>query len=107
MKQYEDTGEVVRSARKRDNHFSEENWSEAAIRYRGSIQNLLGDSWDLIIDGALKIARERKGVHAAPSSHSLNDMPETNDRGLLVEADEVVENDEIEWEECESCYCCS
>lgn len=94
----------MRCERKRDNHFSEENWSEAATRYQSSIQNLLGDSWDLIIDGAWKIAQEKKGGRAATSNHLDGRMPDVNDRELLVEADEDIENDNIDWESCEFFY---
>lgn len=89
------------SARKRDNHFSEENWSAAATRYQGSIKNLLGDSWDSINDGAWKIAQVKRGGRIALSNPDGVLMPETDERELLVEAEEAVENDEIDWEICE------
>jgi hypothetical protein len=100
LKQYTDTGKVVPSARKRDNHFSEENWCDAAIRYQGSISNLLGDSWDLINDGAWKIAQARR-VRVTSSKSEDVAMPLADEREMLIEADEVVENDEITWEACE------
>ena len=89
------------SARKHNNHFSKENWSAAATRYRGSIKNLLGGSWDLINDGAWKIAQVKRGSRIALSNHDSVLMPETDERELLVKVEEAVKNDEIDWEICE------
>lgn len=95
----------MRSARKRDNHFSEEMWINTALRYKVAIQNLSDRSWELIIDGAWKIAQEKKASHASTSSKVLDSLPLEDDREMLVDGDEDVENDEIDWGACESIYC--
>jgi hypothetical protein len=108
LKQYEATGEIVPSARKRDNYFSEEMWINTALRYRTAIQNLSEKSWDCIIDGAWKIAQAKKVAGRATSSNifkSDDQIPKVDERELLVEGDEDVENDDIDWEACESFYC--
>ena len=105
LTQYKDTGEITLSARKRDNHFSEEMWSDAAIRYQVAIQNLSAKSQDLIIDGAWAISQERKASRVASKTVDIK-MPEADKRELLVEGDEEVENDEIIWEGCELSYHC-
>jgi hypothetical protein len=86
--------------RKRDNHFSGEVWNDTASRYSVPIQNLSQESWDLIVDGAWKVSQKRKASHVASTSVDL-DMPEADERELLAEGDEVVEDDVIVWE-CES-----
>jgi hypothetical protein len=102
LTQYTETGEVVLSARKRDNHFSEEMWSDAAVRYQVAIRNLSAKSWDLIIDGAWAISQERKASRVASTSKCVDTkIPEADERELLVEGDEVVDDDEITWEGCE------
>ena len=103
MKQYADTGKVVRSSRKRDNHFSEEMRSDAAVRYQAAIRNLSNTSWDLIVDGAWGISQEIKGNRATSSCIDAK-MPEVDERELLAEGDEVVEDDGILWDECEYYY---
>jgi hypothetical protein len=105
LKQYTDTGKVVPSARKCDNHFFKENWCDAAIRYQGLISNLLGDSWDLINDGTWKIAQARQ-VHVTSSKSEDVTMPLADEREMLIEADKVVENDKITWEACEFVVLC-
>lgn len=93
-------GKVVPSARKHDNYFSEENWCDAAIWYQGSISNLLGEFWDLINDSMWKIAQARWTRVTASKSEDVA-MPLVDEREMFVEADKVVENDEITWEACE------
>ncbi|KAH9975648.1 hypothetical protein BJV74DRAFT_862376, partial [Russula compacta] len=97
LTQCAETGEIVLSTRKRDNHFSEEMWSEPAIRYQSPIRKLSPESWDLIIDGAWKISQEKKASHVT-SNCVDSKMPEADERELLAEGDEVVENDEIVWD---------
>jgi hypothetical protein len=102
-----DTGEIVPRARKRENHFSEEMWSEAAIRYQTAIQNLSAESWDRIIDGAWKILQDKKASTSRVVSKSVDaKMPEADQRELLaeLEGNEVVEDDEIKWDTCELYY---
>ncbi|KAH9960986.1 hypothetical protein BJV74DRAFT_871948 [Russula compacta] len=94
-----ETGEIVLSTRKRDNHFSEEMWSEPAIWYQSPIQKLSPESWDLIIDRAWKISQEKKASRVT-SNCVDSKMPKADERELLAEGDEVVENDEIVWDSC-------
>ena len=99
LKQYEVTGEIVPSSRKHDNHFSEEMWITPALQYKNAIQKLSDKSWELIIDGAWKIAQTKKAGHATgTSSNNLDVLPVEDERGLLAEGDEDIEDDEIEWE---------
>ena len=101
LKQYTDTGQIMPSARKRDNYFSEEMWSDSAVRYQKPIQNLSGASWDAIIDGAWKFSQEKKASRIT-SNHVDSNMPNADERELLAEGDEVVKDDNIVWEDCES-----
>ncbi|KAI0245054.1 hypothetical protein BJV78DRAFT_1159215 [Lactifluus subvellereus] len=105
LKLYVDTGKVVPHAQKRNNHFSEEIWSDAALRYQVSIEGLSDETWDDIIDGAWKISQEketRASRGTASSSFSDAKMPEADKRELLVKGSEIVENDnEIDWDTCE------
>jgi hypothetical protein len=104
MKQHEATGEIVPSARKRDDYFSEEMWITTALRYKTSIQRLSDKSWNVIIDGAWKIAQTKR---AGRTTLNILDtqMPMVDERELLVEGDEDIEDNEIDWEACESFYC--
>ena len=108
MKQYEATGEIVPSARKRENHFSEEMWNDPALRYKVAIQNLSDKSWELIIDGAWKIAQAKKASRATRTTSGLSNiadvlpLPKPDERELLLEGDEDIENEEIDWEACKS-----
>jgi hypothetical protein len=99
----------VPSARKRDNHFSEEIWINPALQYKIPIQNLSEKSWELIIDGAWKIAQAKKANRTISTSSNILDasLPVEDERGSLVETDGYVKNDEIDWEAsgCESFYC--
>ena len=70
-------------------------------RYRNSIANLPRDSWDPIINGAWKIAQEKRVGRATPSGSMDVGMPNADEREPLVEAKEVVVNDKIDWETCE------
>ena len=107
LKQYVDTGEIMPSVRKHDNHLSEEMWNNVDLQYQVSIQALSEESWDLIVDGAWKISQEKKAGHTASSSPPDTNMPKVNERELVIEGDEVVENDEeITWDNCELCYFC-
>ena len=105
LTQYSGTGEIVLSARKRDNHFSEEMWSDPAGRYQVAIQNLSAKCWDLIIDGAWKISQERRASRVMSKCVDTK-MPNADERELLVEleGDEVVEDDAIVWDGCELYY---
>ena len=105
LRQYTDTGQIVPSVRKRDNYFSEEMWSDSAVRYQKPIQNLSAESWDLIIDGAWKISQEKRAARVA-SIRTDSTMPNTDERELLAEGDEVIEDDEIVWDDCELYYLC-
>ena len=40
LKEYTDTGKIILSAKKWDNHFSEEMWSDTAVWYQVAIQKL-------------------------------------------------------------------
>jgi len=104
LKQYEATGEIVPSPRKCDNHFSEGIWINPALRYKVPIQKLSDKTWEYIIDSAWTIAQAKRGSHAT-SSNILDPLPSQDERELLVEGDEDVQNDEIDWEACESFYC--
>ena len=106
LMQYVGTGEIVLSARKRDNYFSEEMWSDAAGRYQVPIQNLLAESWDLIIDGAWDISQERRASRVMSRCVDVK-MPEADERELLAEGDEVIDDDAIIWDDCELYYHCS
>lgn len=99
------TGSLVLSNKKRDNHFSEENWNVEASRYRIAISGLSDESWELIIDGAWEIAQEsrKNRSHNAPSSSKfIAEVPEQDERELLVEGGENIEDDGImDWDACE------
>jgi hypothetical protein len=103
LKQYTNTGQIVPSARKWDNYFSEEMWSDPAARYQKPIQNLSAESWDLIIDGAWNILQEKKASRVT-SNCVDSSMPDADERELLAEGHEVVNDDHIVWEDCESYY---
>ncbi|KAH9965581.1 hypothetical protein BJV74DRAFT_890219 [Russula compacta] len=103
LTQCTETGEIVLSTRKWDNHFSEEMWSEPTIWYQSPIRKLSPESWDLIIDGAWKISQEKKAGRVTLNCVDSK-MPEADERELLAEGDEVVENDEIVWDSCEFFY---
>ena len=62
-----------------------------------------GDSWDLINDGVWKITQVKRGSCVTLSNPESVQMPETNERKLLqvVEVDEAVKNNEIDWKICE------
>ena len=82
-------------------------WSNAATQYQVSIDGLTDENWDEIINGAWKVYQEKEAGHTciASSSISLTDakMPEADERELLIEASETVDNDEeINWDDCES-----
>lgn len=101
MKKFEETGQLALSKRKRDNHFSEEIWSDVAVHYQISIEGLSEDAWDTIIDGAWKIYQEKPAGRASSSrvpGGQLTQLPEVNERELLVEGSdgECVEDDEDE-----------
>jgi hypothetical protein len=82
-------------------------WSNAASWYQVAIQKLSQESWDLIVDGSWKISQEKKTASSCSASTSVDPkMPEANERELLAEGNEVVEDDEIVWD-CESFYHCS
>jgi hypothetical protein len=102
LRQYEETREILLSPRRRDNHFSGEVWNDAAHWYQVGISNLSSDSWDLIIDGSWKISQEKKASRI-PSNSMDPKMPDADERELLAEGDEAVEDDEIVGE-CESFY---
>ena len=105
MKQYDTTGESVPSAQKRDNHFSKEMWINTALQYKVAIKRLSDKSQDLIIDSAWKIAQERKAAGRATSSNVLDArMLKADERELLIEGDKDIQDDEIDWEACESLY---
>jgi hypothetical protein len=87
-------GEIMLSTRKRDNYFSEEMWSEPAVRYQVAIQNLSAKTWDLIIDGTWGISQEKRATRVTSKCVDAK-MPEVNERELLAEGDEVVRDDEI------------
>ena len=44
LKQYTDTGKIILSARKQDNHFGEEMWSDTTVWYQVAIQKLSQES---------------------------------------------------------------
>ena len=81
-------------------------WNNVALQYQVSIQGLSEESWDLIGDGAWKISQEKKAGRTASSSLPDTNMPKVNERELLIEGDEVVENDKITWDNWELCYFC-
>src|ERR1700691_5625927 len=94
MKQHEATGEIVPSARKRDDYFSEEMWITTALRYKTPIQRLSDISWNLIIDGAWKIAQTKRASRMSRTTltNVLDpQMPSVDERELLVEGDEDME----------------
>jgi hypothetical protein len=68
-------------------------WGAEAVEYLPSIDGLSDGSWQLILDGALKISQEiktsrrRTGVAGAGTQ-------EPDDRGMLIEYDEEFEDDE-------------
>jgi hypothetical protein len=102
LKQYKSTGEIIPSPRRHDNHFSGDVWDDAAFQYQVPIQNLLQESWDLIIDGTWKLSQQRKPGCVATTPMDSK-MPEVDKRELLAEGNEVVENDEIVWD-CKSSH---
>ena len=90
------------STRKRDNHFSEEIWSDVALHYQVSVEALSQESWDLIIDGAWQIAQDKPVGHASSSRLPGGaQMPEVNERQLLVEDSDPIsgDKDDMEWDE--------
>ncbi|KAH9986517.1 hypothetical protein BJV77DRAFT_1080564 [Russula vinacea] len=102
LKQYAKTGELVLSTRKCDNHFSEEIWSDVALHYQVSVEALSQESWDLIIDGAWQIAQDKPAGRASSSRLPGGaQLPEVNERQLLVEDSDPISGDEddMEWDE--------
>ena len=90
------------STRKRDNHFSEEIWSDVALHYQVSIEALSQESWDLIIDGTWQIAQDKPAGRASSSRLPGGaQLPEVNERQLLVEDSDPISGDEddMEWDE--------
>ena len=85
------------SAKKQDNYFSEEMWSDPTIWYQVVIQNLSAETWDLIVDGAWDISQEKKSKLVMLNTK----MPEADERELLAKGNEVVEDDKIIWDGCE------
>ena len=73
-------------------------WSDAATRYQVPIQNLSAETWDLIVDGAWDILQEKKAKLVTLNTK----MPEADERELLTEGDEAIEDDKITWDGCES-----
>jgi hypothetical protein len=88
------------STRRRENHFSDEMWSDEAIHYQVSIESLSETSWELIIDGAWQIAQDKPaGRTAGIGRYSGIRLPELDERELLVEGVEDVEDDEeMDWD---------
>ena len=81
-------------------------WSEPAVRYQTAIKNLSAKSWDLITDGAWNISQEKKAGRVTSKCVDAK-MPDADERELLAEGDEVVEDDKIDWDDCEpKLYCC-
>jgi hypothetical protein len=96
------TGELVLSTRKRDNFFSEEMWRNAAFHYGVSVEALSQDSWDLIVDGAWKVAQDRPAGRISSSSRpSAAQLPKADERGTLLEETEGVHvegDEEVDWD---------
>jgi hypothetical protein len=97
------TGNPVDSSRKRDNYFSEEMWSDAALHYQVSVGGLSEDCWEHIIDGTWRIAQERPVGRCAPTLSRLPvaQLPEVDERELLVETTDgvhVEDDEDIDWD---------
>jgi hypothetical protein len=99
------TGSLVLSDRKRDNHFSEEVWGEMALPYATSIDRLSVNTWDSIVDGAWEIAQEMINAGSRSASHSQDHAAYAPDEAeLLVDAGEDVEDDgAVDWDAASQC----
>lgn len=101
------TGELVLSDRKRDNHFSEEGWGEMALPYATSIDGLSDQTWGLIIDGAWVIAQEitKASSRSASKAGSAQDAAYVPDKmELLIDGGEDVEDDgAVDWDVASQC----
>jgi hypothetical protein len=88
------------STRNQDNHFSDEIWSNTASHYQVSIKGLSEESKRFITEGAWRISQHR---HMSSSTAAHQNGPEVNERELLTEGDNAVENDEErDWDACKS-----
>jgi hypothetical protein len=98
------TGSLVLSDRKRDNHFSEEVWGEMALPYATSIDGLSVNTWDSIVDGAWEIAQEIIRAGSRNASHSQDAAYAPDEVELLVDGGEDVEDDgAVDWDAASQC----
>jgi hypothetical protein len=90
------------STRRRDNYFSDEMCSDAALHYRVSVEALSQESWNLVIDGAWEIAQERPVGRVSSSSRlPVAQLPEADERELLLETTvgvDVEDDEEVDWD---------